>query len=185
MTHITLAHGNGGHFMRQLIEEVLAPILVNPILDINADAAQLPDLGNNLMMSTDSFTVKPLEFPGGNIGSLAVHGTLNDLAVCGARTRYLSLGMIIEEGLPLDQLIRLIKSLAQAAFTQDVMLACGDTKVVPRGEGSGLYLNTTGLGVRHSELVLGLHQIQPGDALLISGPIADHGTAVMLARDQF
>ena len=185
MTHITLAHGNGGHYMRQLIEESFAAQLANPVLDASADAATLPALDGELLMTVDGFTVQPLEFPGGNIGSLAVHGTVNDLAVSGAVPKYLSLSAIIEEGLELEQLQRLIESMAQAAQQADVYIVCGDTKVVPRGEGSGIYLTTTGIGVRNKSISLGLHHIRNGDCILVSGSVGDHGTAIMLAREQF
>jgi len=185
MTYITLAHGNGGHYMRQLIEEVFAITLANPVLDAQADAVQLPAMDGEVMMTVDGFTVQPLEFPGGNIGSLAIHGTVNDLAVSGAIPRYLSLSAIIEEGLALETLQRIIQRMADAAHAAHVSIVCGDTKVVPRGEASGLYLTTTGIGVKHKNLQLSLHNIQPGDKILVSGPIGDHGTAIMFAREQF
>lgn len=182
---ITLAHGNGGHYMRQLIEEIFAVQLANDVLDANADAVTLPRLQGELMMSVDGFTVKPLIFPGGNIGSLAIHGTVNDLAVSGAIPRYLSLSAIIEEGLELATLERVVRSMAHAAQEANVLITCGDTKVVPRGEGSGVYFTTTGIGERHQELTLGLNQIENGDCILVSGSVGDHGTAIMLAREQF
>lgn len=187
MTHITLAHGNGGRYMRELIDEVFARHLHNPVLNVQADAVALPlqQTDHDVMLTTDSFTVKPLEFPGGNIGSLAVHGTVNDLAVAGAIPQYLSLNAIIEEGLEWDVLDRIVRSLADAAKEAGVSIAAGDTKVVPRGEGSGLYLATTGVGLKPSRLQLGLDQIRDGDAILVSGPVGDHGIAVMLAREQF
>jgi hydrogenase expression/formation protein HypE len=187
MTHITLAHGNGGRYMRELIDEVFAKHLHNSVLDVQADAVALPlqHGDHDIMFTTDSFTVKPLEFPGGNIGSLAVHGTVNDLAVAGATPQYLSLNAIIEEGLELEVLDRIVRSLAQAAKDAKVSIAAGDTKVVPRGEGSGLYLATTGVGLKPRKLRLGLDQIRDGDAILVSGPVGDHGIAVMLAREQF
>ncbi len=185
MTHITLAHGNGGRYMRQLIEEVFASQLANPLLDSNADAVKLPVLAGDLMMSVDGFTVKPLEFPGGNIGSLAIHGTVNDLAVSGAIAKYLSLSAIIEEGLELKTLERIIHAMAEAATGSGVQIVCGDTKVVPRGEGSGVYFTTTGIGERKKGLSLGLKNIIPGDQVLVSGPVGDHGAAIMLAREQF
>ncbi len=185
MTHITLAHGNGGRYMRQLIEEVFASQLANPLLDSNADAVKLPVLTGDLMMSVDGFTVKPLEFPGGNIGSLAIHGTVNDLAVSGAIAKYLSLSAIIEEGLELKTLERIIHAMAEAATGSGVQIVCGDTKVVPRGEGSGVYFTTTGIGERKKGLSLGLKNIIPGDQVLVSGPVGDHGAAIMLAREQF
>ena len=185
MTHITLAHGNGGHYMRQLIEETFAPRLANSVLDASSDAATLPDLDGELLMSVDGFTVKPLEFPGGNIGSLAIHGTVNDLSVCGAVPRFLSLSAIIEEGLELEVLERIISSMADAAKEAGVEIACGDTKVVPKGEGSGVYFTTTGIGVRKPGLALNMQNIKDGDAILVSGSVGDHGTAIMLAREQF
>lgn len=184
-TYITLAHGNGGRYMRELIEDVFARHLGNPLLDVNADAARLPWDANELMFTTDGFTVQPLEFPGGDIGSLAVHGTVNDLAVSGATPRYLSLNAFIEEGLPLAQLDRIIASLARAARGAGVVVAAGDTKVVRRGEGGGLYLATAGIGVRARNVELGMQHIHAGDAILVSGPVGDHGIAVMLAREQF
>ena len=185
MARITLAHGNGGHYMRQLIEEVFAAQLDCDLLDTNNDATRLPAMSGELVMSVDGFTVQPLEFPGGNIGSLAIHGTVNDLAVAGARPKYLSLSAIIEEGLELATLERIINSMALAAKEADVQIACGDTKVVPRNEGSGIYLTTTGIGERDLQRPLGLDQIKPGDQILVSGSVGDHGTAVMLAREQF
>jgi len=187
MKTIGLAHGNGGRYMRELIEEVFARHLANPVLNVEADAVALPlaMAGQELMFTSDSFTVKPLEFPGGDIGSLAVHGTVNDLAVAGATPHYLSLNAIIEEGLEVTQLERIVTSLAAAAREAGVQIAAGDTKVVPRGEGSGLYLATTGVGLKPAGLQLGLDRIRPGDRLLVSGPVGDHGVAVMLAREQF
>lgn len=184
-THISLAHGNGGRLMRELIEEIFARHLANPELDIQADAVALPAGEGQMMFTTDGFTVQPLEFPGGDIGSLAVHGTVNDLAVAGALPRYLSLNAFIEEGLEIEQLERIVHSIAQSAKEAGVEVVAGDTKVVRRGEGGGLYLATTGVGFRQPGLQLGMRQIQPGDRLLVSGPVGDHGTAVMLAREQF
>ena len=185
MTHITLAHGNGGRYMRQLIEEVFASQLANPVLDSNADAVILPVLADDVMMSVDGFTVKPLEFPGGNIGSLAIHGTVNDLAVSGAIAKYLSLSVIIEEGLELEVLERIVHAMSEAARESGIQVVCGDTKVVPRGEGSGVYLTTTGIGEKKADLSLGLKNISSGDQILVSGPVGDHGAAIMLAREQF
>ncbi|MCU7809016.1 MAG: hydrogenase expression/formation protein HypE, partial [Candidatus Thiodiazotropha sp. (ex Semelilucina semeliformis)] len=185
-SHISLAHGNGGRFMRELIEELFARYLSNPNLDVQADAVHLPiNPKGELLFTTDGFTVQPLEFPGGNIGSLAVHGTTNDLAVSGATPQYLSLNAFIEEGFEVAQLERIIQGIADAAKAIDVEVVAGDTKVVRRGEGGGIYLATTGIGLRQPGLRLGLDQIQPGDQLLVSGPVGDHGIAVMLAREQF
>ncbi len=183
--HITLAHGNGGRFMRELIERVFAPHLANALLDVQADAVPLPTPDGEIMFTTDGFTVQPLEFPGGDIGSLAVHGTVNDLAVSGATPLYLSLNAFIEEGLEVAQLERVVASLGRAAAEAGVKIAAGDTKVVRRGEGGGLYLATTGVGVRNHNLRLGLDRIRDGDIILVSGPVGDHGIAVMLAREQF
>jgi hydrogenase expression/formation protein HypE len=183
--YITLAHGNGGRFMRELIEDLFARHLANPALDVQADAVLLPLAEHEFLFTTDGFSVQPLEFPGGDIGSLAVHGTINDLAVAGATPRFLSLNAFIEEGLEVEQLARIIKSLAQAAKEASVQVVAGDTKVVPRGSGGGLYLATTGLGVRTTRQKLGFDRIQAGDAILVTGTVGDHGTAVMLAREQF
>ena len=182
---VTLAHGNGGRFMRELIETIFARHLKNPYLDIRADAVALPVGADEIVFTTDGFTVQPLEFPGGDIGSLAVHGTVNDLAVAGARPLYLGLNAFIEEGLEIGQLDRIIASLARAARETGVQVVAGDTKVVRRGEGGGLYLATTGVGVRDREIRLGLDCIREGDAVLVSGPVGDHGIAVMFAREQF
>jgi hydrogenase expression/formation protein HypE len=184
-TNISLAHGNGGRYMRELIENLFARHLGNPLLDVHTDAAPLPMLEGEVMVTTDGFTVQPLEFPGGTIGSLAVHGTVNDLAVSGAVPRYLTLSAFIEEGFDVAQLERIVISLAQAAREANVAVVAGDTKVVRRGEGGGLYLSATGIGVRSRHLRLGLDKVQPGDAILVSGPVGDHGTAVLLAREQF
>jgi hydrogenase expression/formation protein HypE len=186
-THVSLAHGNGGRFMRELINELFARHLANPYLDTDTDAAVLPwnSADGELVFTTDSFTVQPIEFPGGNIGSLAVHGTTNDLAVAGAIPKYLSLGVLLEEGLELAVLERVVAGIAAAAREIGVVVAAGDTKVVRRGEGGGVYLNTSGIGVKDPRLELGIGRIGDGDAVLVSGPIGDHGIAVMLAREQF
>ena len=183
---IGLAHGNGGRFMRELIQEVFARHLGGGILDTDLDACPLPPLpSGEVVFTTDGFTVQPLEFPGGNIGSLAVHGTTNDLAVAGATPLYLALNVFIEEGLEVEVLDRIVASLARAADAAGVQVAAGDTKVLPRGEGGGLYLATTGIGVRRPGLTLSMDAIRPGDQLLVSGSVGDHGICVMLAREQF
>lgn len=183
-THISLAHGNGGRHMRELIEELFAHYLGNDELDIKADAVPLTLDSNEILFTTDGFTVQPLEFPGGNIGSLAIHGTCNDLAVAGAIPKYLSLNAFIEEGLEIKTLERIIKTLAKTATETGVKIVTGDTKVLRRGEGGGLYLATTGVGIRNGHL-LTMKNIKHGDAVIISGPIGDHGIAVMLAREEF
>jgi hydrogenase expression/formation protein HypE len=184
-SHITLAHGNGGRLMRELIEEIFAQPLAGSAIDTTVDAAAIEMHEGVALITSDSFTVKPLQFPGGDIGSLAVHGTINDLAVSGATPRYLTLNAIIEEGFALEQLRTLIASLARAANECGVRVVAGDTKVVPRGEGSGLYLATTGVGFRPENVNLGMQHITAGDHIIVSGPVGDHGTAVMLAREQF
>jgi hydrogenase expression/formation protein HypE len=183
-THISLAHGNGGRYMRELIEEIFARHLANPDLDVQADAVPISLDSKNILFTTDGFTVQPLEFPGGNIGSLAVHGTTNDLAVAGAIPKYLSLNAFIEEGLEIATLERIIKTLAETAAEIGVKVVCGDTKVLRRGEGGGLYLATTGVGIRNGH-ILTMKNIKAGDAIIVSGPVGDHGIAVMLAREEF
>jgi len=184
-THITLAHGNGGRFMRELIEELFARHLGTTDLDTQADAVPIALNGGEAMITTDGFTVQPLEFPGGNIGSLAVHGTVNDLAVAGARPMYLTLNAFIEEGFEIALLDRLIASLAEAAREAGVKVSAGDTKVLRRGEGGGLYLATTGVGVRLPGVRPSMQSIEDGDVLLVSGSVGDHGAAIMLAREEF
>ena len=184
-SHIALAHGNGGRFMRELIAQVFVRHLANPSLDTDADAVPLALADGEIMLTTDGFTVQPLEFPGGTIGSLAVHGTVNDLAVAGATPLYMSLNAIIEEGFEVARLERIVESLAAAAREAGVRVVAGDTKVVRRGEGSGLYLVAAGVGVRPRGLRLGLREVRAGDVLLVSGPVGDHGIAVLLAREEF
>jgi hydrogenase expression/formation protein HypE len=182
---ISLAHGNGGRFMRELIEEIFARHLGRDELDTQADAVPIALNGGEVLITTDGFTVQPLEFPGGDIGSLAVHGTTNDLAVAGAKPLYLTLNAFIEEGFEIAALDRIVASLARAARESGVRIAAGDTKVLRRGEGGGLYLATTGVGVRLPGVVPSLKRIEDGDVMLVSGPVGDHGTAVMLAREDF
>lgn len=183
--HITLAHGNGGRYMRELISEVFAHHLANSELDINSDAALIDLPEGNILFTTDGFIVQPLEFPGGNIGSLAVHGTCNDLAVCGADPLYLTLNAFIEEGMSFEQLDRLVKSIATTAKQCGVKVVAGDTKVLPRGDASGVYFATSGIGVCQPEISLKMSNIRSEDHILISGPVGDHGVAVMLAREAF
>jgi hydrogenase expression/formation protein HypE len=184
-TRILLAHGNGGRLMRELITDIFARHLGNPLLDTDADAVTLPHVDGEIMVTTDGFTVEPLEFPGGDIGSLAVHGVVNDLAVAGADPLYFTVSALIEEGLEIAALDRYITSFARAARHNRVAVVAGDTKVVRRGEGSGLYLSVTGIGVKRAGARLATGRIVPGDVVLVSGPVGDHGIAVMLAREQF
>jgi len=184
--HIRLAHGNGGRYMRELIDHLFAARLGDRGLDTRLDAApvQVPE-GARLMMTTDGFTVDPLEFPGGNIGSLAIHGTVNDLAVAGAKPLYLTLNAFIEEGTEMVLLERIVDALAAAATEAGVQIVAGDTKVLAKGECGGVYLATTGIGVVEAGPALGQDRIQPGDCVLVSGSVGDHGTAVLLAREQY
>lgn len=183
---VLLAHGGGGRLMRRLISDVLAPALAQPQLDIHHDAAllTLPGLvGRRLAFTTDSYVVKPLFFPGGDIGSLAVNGTVNDLAMRGARPLYLSVALILEEGLPLEDLRRVATSLGEAARTAGVALVTGDTKVVDKGKGDGLFVNTAGVGILEHDVLLGPAQVRPGDRLLVSGDLGRHGIAILSARE--
>ena len=180
---VTLAHGEGGLLSRRLIQERIASRLQSPLLDTTLDAATLPSVNGPLAMTTDSFVVSPLFFPGGDIGSLAVYGTANDLAVSGARPRWLSLSLIEEEGLPLATLERVLDSVSEAAGRAEVAIVTGDTKVVPRGAADGLFINTCGLGEMAIPTPPGPRALTPGDVLLVSGPIACHGIAVLEARE--
>ena len=185
-THIALSHGNGGRMMRELIERVFAAELRNPLLDTGLDAVAVPaEPGAELVLTSDGFTVQPLEFPGGDIGSLAVHGSVNDLAVSGALPRYLTLSAFLEEGLEVALLQRLVASIGRAARAAGVSVVAGDTKVVGRGECDGVYFAVTGVGFRPPHVRLGMNGIQPGDRVLVTGPVGDHGAAVMLAREEF
>jgi hydrogenase expression/formation protein HypE len=182
---ITLSHGNGGKNMRRLIEDVFAKYLHNDLLNTDSDAALLPFTDERMMMTVDGFTVQPVIFPGGNIGSLCVHGTVNDLAVSGAVAKYLTLGVILEEGLKLSVLEEVVKTLAETAAECGVKIVCGDTKVVPRGQGSEIYFTTTGIGYKKSVNDYSTKNIRSGDKIITSGTLGDHGAAIMLAREQF
>src|SRR6202453_1322201 len=185
-THVSLAHGNGGRMMRELIEELFAPALANPHLDTDADAVSLSiPADQELVVTTDGFTVQPLEFPGGNIGSLAVHGTVNDLAVAGAVPRFMTLSVFLEEGLEISVLRRVIDALATASRTCGVSVVAGDTKVVGRGECDGIYISMTGLGFKPTGMRFALDRVRIGDQILVTGPVGDHGAAVLLARQEF
>lgn len=180
---ILLAHGEGGRLMRQLIQRQIVPAVENEFLKLAGDAAVLPALRGQLAMTTDSFVVSPLFFPGGDIGSLAVYGTVNDLAMAGARPRWISLAFIIEEGLEIDVLGRVLRSIAAAAERVGVLVVTGDTKVVPRGAADKLFINTTGIGEVETAAPPGPQAIEVGDVLIVSGPIGRHGMAVMAARE--
>ena len=180
---ILLAHGGGGKLMHQLIEKMIAPAFKNTVLDVRHDSAVLSFNGTRLAFTTDSFVVHPLFFPGGDIGQLAVNGTVNDLAMCGARPLYLSAGLIIEEGLPMETLWRVVQSMQQAAQAAGVHFVTGDTKVVDKGKGDGLFINTSAIGVLEHDLVIAPSSVRPGDAILLSGDLGRHGIAIMAVRE--
>lgn len=179
---IQLAHGGGGRLTRELIDREILPRFGDGPLRGLPDGATLPSPGDRLIFTTDSFVVQPLEFPGGNIGDLAVHGTVNDISVCGGEPKWLSLALILEEGLPFRVLGRVLDAVRAAAAACGVTVATGDTKVVARGQADGLYVNTAGIGLALPEFVLGQERIREGDCVLVSGTLADHGMAVLSAR---
>jgi hydrogenase expression/formation protein HypE len=181
--HVQMAHGGGGRLTNQLVEQLFMPAFANPALGARHDGARL-ELGSiSLAFSTDSYVVRPLFFPGGDIGTLAVNGTVNDLAMCGARPKFLSAGFVIEEGLPMDLLERVVGSMQEAARAAGVVIVTGDTKVVDRGRGDGLYVNTAGIGVIEYAQVISPMSVREGDVVLLSGDIGRHGMAVMAARE--
>ncbi len=180
---ILLAHGGGGTLMHQLLEQVFLPAFDNDILNQRADGAVFNVGAGRLAFTTDSYVVQPLFFPGGDIGKLAVCGTVNDLAMCGARPLYLSAGFIIEEGLPLETLRRVVESMRLTAAAAKVQFVTGDTKVVEKGKGDGLFINTAGIGVIDHNLLIQPRSVQPGDAVLLSGDIGRHGLAIMATRE--
>jgi len=180
---VQMAHGGGGRLSEQLLAEVFLPAFDHPELARRHDGALLQVGGERLAFTTDSFVVRPLFFPGGDIGSLAVHGTVNDLCMCGARPLYLSASYILEEGFELAQLERIVASMAQAARAAEVSVVTGDTKVVDRGKGDGVYINTSGVGRVAPGIAIGPEYVQPGDVVLINGEIATHGIAIMSVRE--
>ena len=179
---VLLDHGSGGLATRQLIEEVFMKYLNNPVLSRMEDSAVLDLPPGRLAFTTDSFVIDPLFFPGGDIGSLSVHGTVNDLSMQGARPMFLSLGLIIEEGLDMDVLTHVARSIAMAARQAHVLIAAADTKVVGRGQADRLFINTSGIGVLSQGLSLGIDRARPGDKVIVSGSVGDHGAAILLAR---
>jgi hydrogenase expression/formation protein HypE len=180
---IMLAHGGGGQLTHQLIERMFMPAFANEALGMRHDGARVEAGGAQLAFTTDSYVVRPLFFPGGDIGTLAVNGTVNDLAMCGARPLYLSAGFILEEGLPMETLWRVVSSMKAAADAAGVTLVTGDTKVVDRGKGDGLYVNTAGIGVVEHECAIAPTSVRAGDAVVISGDIGRHGMAIMAVRE--
>lgn len=183
--YVTLSHGSGGKASHNLIEGIFAPAFANPLLDAMDDAAtfSLNGAGQRLAFTTDTYVVNPLFFPGGDIGKLAVHGTINDLAAAGAQPLYLSAGFILEEGFPMADLRRIVDSMAQAAADAAVCIVTGDTKVVERDKADGVFINTAGVGLVQANWPIGQMHARPGDRILLSGPVGDHGIAVMLARE--
>jgi len=181
---ITMSHGAGGKATQTLIEAVFLDAFRNPLLEPLEDAARIHVNGARVALTTDSYVVSPLFFPGGNIGDLAVNGTVNDLAVSGASPLYLSAGFILEEGFPVADLSRIVASMQAAARQAGVQIVTGDTKVVEKGKADGCYINTAGVGVIERDTTLGVAQARPGDAILVSGPIGDHGVTIMLARGE-
>jgi hydrogenase expression/formation protein HypE len=180
---VQLAHGGGGRLTQSLIERMFLTAFDNPALSILHDGALLDLEGSRIAVSTDSFVVSPLFFPGGDIGSLAVHGTINDIAMCGARPLALSAGFILEEGLEMEDLWRVVLSMKEAASAAGVPIVTGDTKVVDRGKGDGIFINTTGLGTVAPGVEISPRRARPGDLVLINGPVADHGIAIMSVRE--
>ncbi|HEV3380714.1 MAG TPA: hydrogenase expression/formation protein HypE [Trebonia sp.] len=181
---VTMSHGAGGKATRTLIEAVFLDAFRNPVLEALEDSASLRLDGARVALTTDSYVVSPLFFPGGSIGDLAVNGTVNDLSVAGATPLYLTAGFILEEGFPVADLIRVTASMRAAAAEAGVLIVTGDTKVVERGKADGCYVNTAGIGLLTHDAPLGVALCQPGDAIVVSGPIGDHGITIMLARGE-
>ncbi len=181
--HIQLAHGGGGRRMHELLEDLLLPSFGNDLLLERHDGATLQIAGAKLAFTTDSYVVRPLFFPGGDIGTLAINGTVNDLAMCGAQPLYLSSALILEEGLPMETLRRVVESMRVSAQAANVQLVTGDTKVVDRGKGDGIFINTAGIGVVKHAVSISPKHVRAGDAILLSGDIGRHGIAIMATRE--
>src|SRR6266496_2178941 len=180
---VLLGHGSGGKLSAELVHDIFLPAFSNPALAQLNDQAVVNINGSRIAITTDSFVVKPLFFPGGDIGSLAVHGTVNDLAMGGAKPLFLSAAFILEEGLSLEILQRVVDSLKRAANEAGVQVVTGDTKVVEKGKGDGLFINTTGIGLVPEGLELSSNRARPGDKIILSGPIGDHGIAILAQRE--
>jgi hydrogenase expression/formation protein HypE len=180
---IVLGHGSGGKLTADLIDKIFLPAFRNPVLDKLDDQAVVTIGGARLAFTTDSFVVTPIFFPGGDIGRLAVHGTVNDLAMSGARPLYLSAAFILEEGLPVDDLRRIVESMRAMAVEAGVQFVTGDTKVVDRGKGDQIFITTTGIGVIEPGINISADRARPGDAILLSGTLGDHGMAIMSQRE--
>jgi hydrogenase expression/formation protein HypE len=180
---VLLAHGGGGKLTNQLIEKIFLPAFANPALDARHDGAVVMVPGQRLAMTTDSYVVRPLIFPGGTIGELAVYGTVNDLAMCGARPLYLTAGFILEEGLALEKLRTVVDSMHEAVRRAGVTLVAGDTKVVDKGKGDEMFITTAGVGVVETALDIRPASVQPGDAIIVSGELGAHGVAILSVRE--
>ncbi len=179
---ITLGHGGGGLLTNRLLDKAIFELFDNPILRQRHDGAWL-DVQGQIAFTTDSFVIHPIFFPGGNIGELAVNGTVNDIAMCGAIPKYISVALILEEGLTMEELWEVLVSIKMAAEKAGVAIVTGDTKVVERGKGDKIFINTTGIGEMHPKSVININAIKPGDKILVSGPIATHGMAIMCNRE--
>ena len=180
---ILLEHGNGGLLSHELISEYFLPLFRNPYLERLEDSAVLTIGNQKFCFTTDSYVVSPIFFPSGNIGSLAVHGTVNDLAVCGGKPLYMSCGFILEEGFPFESLQTIIKTMSEAAAEANVKIVTGDTKVVARGAADGIFINTSGIGIVEYPGTLSVKSIQPDDVIIVNGTIGDHGAAIIQARE--
>jgi len=181
--HVLMAHGGGGKLMHQLIGKMFLTAFANPLLETRHDSTVVEWTGKKLAFTTDSYVVRPIFFPGGDIGSMAVHGTVNDLAMSGARPLYLSSAFILEEGLPMETLWRVVCSMRDAAQRCGVQIITGDTKVVDKGKGDGLFINTAGIGVVEHEQKIAPQNARPGDGVLVSGDLGRHGMAIMAVRE--
>ncbi len=181
--NVMLAHGGGGKLMHELIDKVFIATFGSPELENKHDGAVITAENERLVITTDSYVVDPLFFPGGDIGTLAVNGTVNDLAMCGARPLCLSAGFIIEEGFPIESVWKIARSMRSAADSADVRIVTGDTKVVDRGRGHGVFINTTGIGTVEHDLAIGPGSVKPGDMIILNGDIGRHGIAVMAERE--
>lgn len=179
---INLGHGSGGLMTRDLLDQIIFETFSNPYLDQKHDGSIIK-VNGELAISTDSFVVSPIFFKGGNIGELAVNGTVNDVAMCGADPKFLSLAFVVEEGLPMDDFVKIVESIKKTADTAGVQIITGDTKVVERGKGDKIFINTTGFGKVHPKAHISVNKIKPGDKIIISGPVAQHGMAIMSQRD--
>ncbi len=181
--NILLDHGAGGKMSHELTKNILLPVFDSPELASLDDGAVFPADGKNLAFSTDTYTVDPIFFPGGNIGDLAINGTVNDIAMCGASPQYLSVGLMLEEGFPIADLKKIVQSMGEAAAAADVSVVTGDTKVVPRGALDKIFINTSGLGVVYDRMDVSCKNAVPGDVIILSGSMADHGVAILAKRE--